>query len=327
MKLDELFTDNLKNIVGCVAESERYKIILIDAINDSVGIWMLSDKSKGEISKRVCSLDNLKECIMISESNDNEDLYHERYQMIKDVLMDGFHPYLVGPAGCGKNHTCEQIAKSMNLDFYCINCVTQEFKILGYGNANGDYVPTDFYKAFTEGGLILIDEIDASCPEALVILNSALANGYLNFPIVGLKKKHKDFYCIAAGNTCGKGADELYNTRMVLDAASLNRFFSIEFGYDKRIEEKMALLDNELVDFAHAIRRSCEKIKYNLVFSYRDINMIARLKKYMSIEQTLLGTAFKGCGKDNLNNIYWNACPSDAENNTYYKALYNLIKK
>lgn len=322
MKINEINNFTLKELLGVKfydAEG-KFEIILLDLVNEQKGLFLIKNIKDGELSKRVCTKENLMEVFSIN----TDEVRHEKYQMIKDVLMDGFNPYLVGGAGSGKNYVCEQIAKSMGLPFYCINCVTQEFKILGYGDANGNYVETDFYKCFTNGGVILIDEIDASCPDALIILNSALANGYLNFPVVGAKTKHNDFYCISAGNTCGKGADELYNARMTLDAASLNRFFCIEFDYDRRIEEKCALYDNELVDFAHAVRNACQRIKYNLVFSYRDLSMIARLQKYMKADVALMGSVFKGCNKDTLNNLYYNCC--NVDDNKYYKEMYKLIK-
>lgn len=46
----------------------------------------------------------------------------------------------------------------------------------------GNYQETQFFKAFTEGGLFMLDEMDASIPEVLVILNAAIANRYFDFP-------------------------------------------------------------------------------------------------------------------------------------------------
>lgn len=51
MKLNELFTDDIKNIVGYVVESELYKITLIDSINNNIGFWMLADKSNEDIKE------------------------------------------------------------------------------------------------------------------------------------------------------------------------------------------------------------------------------------------------------------------------------------
>lgn len=69
----------------------------------------------------------------------------------------------------------------MGLDFYFTNAVSQEYKLTGFIDANGKYQETQFYKAFTQGGLFFLDEMDASIPEVLVILNAAIANRYFDF--------------------------------------------------------------------------------------------------------------------------------------------------
>ena len=55
------------------------------------------------------------------------------------------------------------------------------------------------------GGLFFLDEMDASIPEVLVLLNAAIANGYFEFPN-GKITAHEDFRVVAAGNTVGSGA-------------------------------------------------------------------------------------------------------------------------
>ena len=86
----------------------------------------------------------------------------------------------------------KQVAKALGLDFYFTNAVTQEYKITGFTDANGRYQETQFYKAFKNGGLFMLDEMDASIPEVLVILNAAIANGYFDFPApIGFVEAHR----------------------------------------------------------------------------------------------------------------------------------------
>lgn len=56
----------------------------------------------------------------------------------------------------------------------------------------GKFVETPFYKAWTNGGVYLFDEMDASDATVILNINSALANGYYEFPI-GLKRNIKTF--------------------------------------------------------------------------------------------------------------------------------------
>ena len=143
------------------------------------------------------------------------EVFHSKFEMIKTCVENKIPVYLAGPAGSGKNHTLEQVAKVLGLEFYFTNSVQQEYKLTGFIDAGGNFHETEFYKAFKNGGLFFLDEMDASIPEVLVLLNAAIANGYFEFPN-GKITAHEDFRVVAAGNTVGSGADEAYTGRMVL---------------------------------------------------------------------------------------------------------------
>ena len=149
---------------------------------------------------------------------------HEKYDQIKMCLDCNIPVYLAGPAGSGKNHTVEQIARENEWDFYFSNSIQQEYKLTGFIDAGGDYHETEFYKACTSKTecVFFLDEIDASIPDVLVLLNAAIANGYFEFPNGRVDFSHVHF--VAAGNTVGSGADDMYTGRMVLDQATLDRF-------------------------------------------------------------------------------------------------------
>lgn len=111
-------------------------------------------------------------------------LHHNKYEDIKACLECNIPVFLVGPAGSGKNHTVEQIAEEMGWDFYFSNSVQQEYKLTGFIDAGGRYHETEFYKACTSDNecVFFLDEMDASIPDVLVLLNAAIANGYFEFP-------------------------------------------------------------------------------------------------------------------------------------------------
>lgn len=234
----------------------------------------------------------------------DEPVKHKQFDKIVTVLREGLSVYLYGPAGTGKNVICQQIAEELGLKFYFANSVQDRFDLLGYSDAVGKYVSTEFYTAFTQGGLFMLDEMDNSCEDALITLNAALANKYITFPIYGRVEAHKDFKVIAAGNTCGKGANELYTGRRPLDASTLNRFEFIKVGYDKRIEMQIAKGDSELVDFVHDLRKSSKRTGYPLVVSYRNISSIMKLKSKFSMCDCLEMCLLKGMGTDEVGVIY-----------------------
>ena len=248
---------------------------------------------------------------------EKETVHHKEYDTIKTCIENDLPIYLAGPAGSGKNHTVEQVAKELGYEFYFTNSVQQEYKLTGFIDAGGVYHETEFYRAFTKGGIFFLDEMDASIPEVLVLLNAAIANRYFEFP-TGKVSAHENFRVVAAGNTVGSGADEAYTGRMVLDQATLDRFVIIEFDYDRDIEMHLAKGNEELVDFIEEIRKVSENQMLRTTFSYRCISMVQKLEKAgMPLEKIMIIAVVKGLAKDTISLLARNMNGDDK----YSKAL------
>ena len=229
-------------------------------------------------------------------------LFHKKFDEILQIVNKGVPLMLTGPAGAGKNHTLEQVAEALDLDFYFTNAITQEFKLTGFIDANGVYQETQFYKAFKDGGVFFLDEIDASCPESLIILNSAIANGYFDFPN-GRVDVNEKFRVVCAGNTFGTGADMIYVGRNALDGATLDRFATIEFDYDEDVEKQLAF-DDELYNFIKALRKAIKEASLRYIVSMRaTINATKLLEIGMSKEDILKSVIIKNMQIDDLNTI------------------------
>ncbi len=245
---------------------------------------------------------------------------HEKFDTVLKFVSNDEPVFLTGPAGSGKNHLCKQVADSLGLKFYFTNAVTQEYKLTGFTDANGKYQPTQFYQAFKNGGLFMLDEMDASIPEVLVILNAAIANRYFDFPApIGYVEAHKDFRIIAAGNTTGHGADYEYVGRNQLDAASLDRFAVVPIDYSKEIEDGMAM-DVELADFCREFRKASQKVGVQMIVSYRAIGRLAKMTQLLDLPEALSTCLLKGLGKDDINVI----C-NELKDSKYKQAMRNLI--
>ena len=249
------------------------------------------------------------------------EVLHEQFDQILHIVMDDEPIYLCGPAGTGKSYLAQQLASALDLEYYYTNSVTDEVQIKGFVDANGHYHGTQFYDAFTKGGIFLLDEVDASIPEALVMLNNAIANKHFSFPN-GKAKAHENFRVLAAGNTLGTGADETYTGRYHLDGASLNRFSLIKVDYDKRIETAMARGDTDLVDFARDFRAAVAKTGISCLCTYRDIKRLAKFTAYMSKEDALRIGLAKGMAADDLALISRNL----STRNEWATALNNIAK-
>lgn len=273
----------------------------------------ISESIKAEMAKK-----ELEEVVEKPVWKNPGEVFHSKFEMIKTCVESKIPVYLAGPAGSGKNHTLEQVAKQLGLEFYFTNSVQQEYKLTGFIDAGGKFHETEFYKAFKNGGLFFLDEMDASIPEVLVLLNAAIANGYFEFPN-GKITAHEDFRVVAAGNTVGSGADEAYTGRMVLDQATLDRFAIIEFGYDLKIELALAKGNADLVSFIEDLRKQAEQKGVRATFSYRCISMVVKLETAgMKLDEIIRIAVVKGMDKDTVNTFTTNS------GNKYSEALYKV---
>lgn len=248
---------------------------------------------------------------------------HEKFDTVLKFVANDEPVFLTGPAGSGKNFICKQVAQALGLKFYFSNAVTQEYKLTGFTDAMGNYQPTQFYKAFTEGGVFMLDEMDASIPEVLVILNAAIANRYFDFPApIGYVEAHPDFRVIAAGNTTGHGADYEYVGRNQLDAASLDRFAVVQIDYSTAIENKCAGGNIEIANFCREFRKASKKVGVNVIVSYRAISRLAKMAQIMELKEALKTCLVKDLEKDDLNII-----TNELKETEYKTALKELAGK
>ena len=167
---------------------------------------------------------------------------HKDFALLAKLLAARQNVYLWGPPGWGKSTAPATWAKAAGLDFYPMSMgpSSLEHSIVGYADANGNLVETSFYKAFRHGGLWLADEMDNCNPDALVRLNSALEQGYCDFPAVGLITAHVDFTAVGGGNTIGLGGNIDHPGRAKMDSALRSRFAFLRWGEDEGLEDAIA---------------------------------------------------------------------------------------
>lgn len=201
----------------------------------------------------------------------------DKFEYLVNIVSAGKPLYMYGPAGSGKSYTAKQIAEALGLPYFETSQAMFSYDLKGYGDAGGNYVETPFYKAFTQGGLFFLDEVDASASEAMVVLNNAIANRRFDFPVVGMVNAHEKFRVVAAGNTRMTGATLAYSARQMQDSSFKNRFFFEVMGYDRRIELQLANNDKEIVEFAHDLRKAARDSQILQLCTYRQIQDLAML--------------------------------------------------
>jgi cobaltochelatase CobS len=221
---------------------------------------------------------------------------HKQFKKVLGMIASGINPYLVGGAGSGKTMLVHQASEALGLPFYAMSVGQQTTKsdIFGYTDANSNYKPTTFRKAYEEGGVFLFDEIDAGNAGVLTSINAALANGVCGFPD-RMIPKHKDFICAAAANTYGRGADRLFVGRVQLDGATLDRFIPIEIDYDEELE--LEISGNR--DWARRVQRFRAKAyenKCRIIISPRASIYGAKLLQQGFTESEVIEMCiYKGC--------------------------------
>jgi sigma54-dependent transcription regulator len=214
--------------------------------------------------------------------------------------------YMYGPAGSGKSYTAKQIADALGYDYYETSQAMFAHELKGYGDAKGEFVETAFYRAFANGGVFFLDEVDASAPEALVVLNNAIANKRFDFPVIGNVNAHENFRVVAAGNTRMTGATLEYTARQMQDTSFKNRFFFATVTYDRDVMLDITGGDEEIVNFGADLRRAARETGISQLFSYRQAQDLATLQGCVDNDDVYLlrGSVLQEKEIDDATNLY-----------------------
>lgn len=213
---------------------------------------------------------------------------HSSFDDVMKAITVGESPLLKGPAGTGKSMLAKQVADALNMRFLHMSLSggTGEHHFVGtrLPNRSGEFehVGTPFLDAFENGGVMLLDEMDACDENVLLAINNGLANGELPVPGRDAKPyatKHEDFRLIAAANTWGSGPNAMYAGRNQLDAATLDRFMLIEVDYDRTLEKSLVPDFPLLVMAWHKLRDQANKAQLRRVVSMRGLLRYAKMTR------------------------------------------------
>jgi len=213
---------------------------------------------------------------------------HRDFESLLKLATLRKHVFLCGPSAGGKTHIAAQLAEALELPFYMLPVGLQTTKtdLLGFVDATGTYRQTMLRQAYENGGLFLLDEVDAGNPNVLTVINALLANHRAAFPD-GMVTRHKDFVFMAAANTYGLGADMVYVGRNQLDGATRNRFAFWPFDYDEDLERELCA-DSDWCRRVQSIRKAAmdlgEKVIVSPRASYDGAEMLAAGFKQKDVE-------------------------------------------
>jgi len=259
---------------------------------ETTGPELIKKSIKNEIDE---ALKNIKPIHIHMPDRKEVVLTEKTHKTFPEVLLScqiEKQAYLAGPAGSGKTTLAKQIAKALDTNFGFISCSAgmSEGHLLGRMLFDGTYISSRLVEIYENGGVFLFDEIDAADNNTLLVINSALANGYLSVPNRKenpVAMRHENFVCIVAANSFGKGSSH-YVGRNVLDSAFLDRFSMSmhQVNYDNELEKEICKDSKEIYEFFKSVRKAIKEYDLKRVASTRAIVSAVRLAKAnLSIEE------------------------------------------
>lgn len=167
---------------------------------------------------------------------------HSETALIRTVLRLGEFPFAWGNPGAGKTHLVESMAADMGLPIVIQVCAKDLFASVLLGSKSpltGEYFSTDFRRVWEFGGVFLFDECGMTSSGFLNVLNSAMAQGAINFPDGKRVPRHEHCFLIFADNTALYGNDPRFPEREDVGGAFRDRLTYIDFPYDLKIEKSV----------------------------------------------------------------------------------------
>ena len=252
----------------------------------------------------------------------------ETENIIGAMIDAGCNVFIAGPPGLGKTYSVEQYCIRHRIPLFMCTSPQMSVDITGYTDANGKYVPSEFVKGCVYKGkcVILIEEIDRSLPDALIPMNSAIANGILGTLGLGTISVNPDAIFIATGNTNGLGATDDITTAQQLDGSTLDRFVTEWVDWNHDVAMGRCKDNAKLVEFAEDYRRAHMSKGFsggNITYrALQNITALENAKFEFTTEMILQRAVIKHMlTRNDLGTIIsLMTCTS----NPYYKALYKI---
>jgi cobaltochelatase CobS len=158
-----------------------------------------------------------------------------------------------------------------------------------------------------DGAVLVFDEIDAAHPAALVTLNDCLAataGTTIRLADGTMAPRPERLFIIATANTFGTGPNAQYVGRNALDAATLDRFATVEIDYDRDTERELVgpYLNGssaKWLDAVETMRANAESGAIRTVVSTRGVVDVAKLVHAgIPVNQAVTSRIAKGLGAD-----------------------------
>jgi AAA domain (dynein-related subfamily) len=170
-----------------------------------------------------------------------EGIYHDLFGYALILAEQRIPIMLVGQFGTGKSFLARQLSDYLGVPYGETPMTPGATRgdLLGRHTVSG-FIPAEFVRLYEGGGIFNFEEIDASDPSMLIVLNNALAQDHLYNSVDGKEyAKSENFIAVSTANTFGLGATREYVARERLDAATIDRWRMgrIVVPIDEKVEE------------------------------------------------------------------------------------------
>ena len=283
-------TFNLANLINAAALQQ----IITDALKHTAPtIQPISDLIQfenldGTTTERAANVEALRKMAAIYNSS--------RAELPRNI-------YLYGGAGTGKSTLAKDFAAALKRPFYSLTLGydTTKSDILGYKSISGEYITTPIIEAFTNGGVLLLDELDACGGQALLYINTLLScrvGDAIQTPN-GAAVRSAQFFCIAAGNTIGTGATAKFCGRSALDDSTRRRFAFLEVKTPRALEESQTSAD--FMQWLDTVRERIASAEIEIEINLRDaIALFDLCRVFDNDHREALRTLYPELTPDNL---------------------------
>lgn len=159
--------------------------------------------------------------------------------IVERLIAANVPTYLHGPAGTGKSSAARKASELLNLPYFELNLAGAMASAIRGRDTMTGFIESQFTQAYRDGGILVLEEIDAAHPNVLTAINNAVANGHWANEATGaIIERHPDFRIVATANTLGTGATKSFTGRNRLDGATLDRFRvgRVKVDHDPKLE-------------------------------------------------------------------------------------------
>lgn len=268
---------------------------------------------------------------------------HKCLPELMGVINAGCWAAIVGPTGGGKTLACFQIARLLGYKIVRIKKMHKHLaphELIGFLDAGGNYKKGSWTDAIlgyehnpmsgypncdepkTEPAMVIVDEMDKANENVMMLIKD-LASGVISMPY-GQQRVNPKVMVVATMNTWGQGATREYVGAQAQDAALLNEFNFVEWGYDtdfewtllqqlfnsyKDVGEYQVGDMRRLLDMFIAMRVKADQQKVRVIISTRNIINVAKMlltNHDWSIHPTLCKSVYKGLKEEEWKRI---ECP------------------